>query len=159
MKKMEEIFLEDEFEKAISVPVMPLRGLVIFPGSVLHFDISRNRSIKALIASMQHENQFVFVTAQKDPFNTDPKKDDDLYRMGVLAKLLQTVRISDDIVRVVLKGIERAEMSTLIERKGYLSAVVNVCKSVPPESDVKNTAMLNVAKDMFDDYTMFNGRI
>ena len=162
MKKMKEMF-EDEFKieddkKAISVPVMPLRGLVIFPGSVLHFDISRNRSIKALMASMQHENQLLFVTAQKDPFNADPKEDD-LCSMGVLAKLLQTVRISDDIVRVVLKGTERAKMSACIENKGYLSAVVNVCKSVPSGSDVKNTAMMNVAKDLFDDYTMFNGRI
>ena len=157
MKRFSEDVVEKD-KKMISVPVMPLRGLVIFPNSILHFDISRNSSMKALTAAMKSEDQLVFVTAQKDPFNAEPKQDD-LYTVGVLAKLLQTVRISDDIVRVVLKGTERAEMVFCRESTGYLSAMVRECETISSESDVKNTAMLNVAKDLFDDYIMFNGRI
>ena len=143
---------------AVVTPVMPLRGLVIFPNSILHFDISRNKSVKALSAAMKSAEQLVFITAQKDPFNNDPKEED-LYKVGVVSKVLQMVRISEDIIRVVVKGMYRAEMTGCRERTGYLMAMSEPCETIKSESDVKNTAFLNVAKDLFDDYIMLNGRI
>ena len=151
-KKMEKI------NEIISVPVMPLRGLVIFPNSILHFDISRNSSMRALTAAMKSPDQLVFITAQKDAFDNEPKADG-IYYIGVIAKVLQMVKISDDIVRVVLKGNYRAEVVNCRAKSGYLTALVRACETVESGSDVENTALLNVAKDLFDEYMLFNGRI
>ena len=150
--------MENEIKDIVKAPVLPLRGLVIFPGSILHFDISRNKSMRALGAAMKNDQQLVFITAQKDPFNEEPKKDD-LFSVGVIARVLQMVRLSENIVRVVVKGMYRAEMVSAKEKSGYILADIKECEITHPSSEAKKDAMINVAKEIFDDYLMFNNRI
>jgi len=150
--------MENEIKDIVKAPVLPLRGLVIFPGSILHFDISRNKSMRALGAAMKNDQQLVFITAQKDPFNEEPKKDD-LFSVGVIARVLQMVRLSENIVRVVVKGMYRAEMVSAKEKSGYILADIKECEITHPSSEAKKDAMINVAKEIFDDYLMFNSRI
>ena len=150
--------LENKNREVMEVPVLALRGLVVFPNSVLHFDISRNSSVKALNVAMKSDDQLVFVTAQKNPFSNDPNSDD-LYEIGVMGKVMQTVRISKDILRVVIKGICRSEMISCTDKNGYLLATIQECETVPASSDARNTALLNIAKGLFDNYLMFNGKI
>ncbi len=150
--------MENENKKIVTAPVLPLRGLVIFPGSILHFDISRNKSMRALAAAMKEENQQLFITAQKDAFNNEPDPDD-LYSVGVVAQLLQMVKIADNVVRVVVKGLYRAKMIHSQSKENYISADVEECEVIPPVSKVKTEAMMNVVKEIFDDYLVFNHRI
>lgn len=150
--------MENEIKDIVKAPVLPLRGLVIFPGSILHFDISRNKSMRALGAAMKGDKQLVFITAQKDPFNEEPQKDD-LFSVGVVARILQMVRLSENIVRVVVKGMYRAEMVDVKEKSGYILADTKECEITHSSSDTKKDAMINVVREIFDEYLMFNGRI
>ena len=150
--------MENEIKDIVKAPVLPLRGLVIFPGSILHFDISRNKSMRALGAAMKGDKQLVFITAQKDPFNEEPQKDD-LFSVGVVARILQMVRLSENIIRVVVKGMYRAEMVGVRERSGYIIADTRECDIIHPSSDTKKDAMINVVREIFDEYLMFNNRI
>lgn len=150
--------MEIENKTIITIPVLPLRGLVIFPGSILHFDISRAKSMKALATAMKGEQQLVFITAQKDVFQNEPKKED-LFSVGVVAQLLQMVRISENVIRVVVKGLYRAETVEIREKAAYLMATVEKRDMIPSSSPVKTEAMMNVARGIFDEYLMFNNRI
>ena len=150
--------MENEIKDIVKIPVLPLRGLVIFPGSILHFDISRNQSTRALVVAMKGDKQLVFITAQKDPFNEEPKKND-LFSVGVVARILQMVRLSENIIRVVVKGMYRAEVVGVRERSGYIIADTRECDIIHPSSDTKKDAMINVVREIFDEYLMFNNRI
>ncbi len=150
--------METENKKWKMLSVLPLRGLVIFPGSVLHFDISRGRSMKALGVAMKREDQLLFITAQKDPFVNDPKADD-LYTVGVVSQILQMVRLSEDIIRVVIRGLYRAEVEALYEKGSYLKADVAACSVIPSAASIQSEAMINVIKEIFEEYLVFNNRI
>ena len=73
--------MENENVDILTVPVLPLRGLVVFPGSILHFDVARKRSVAALTAAMEKYNQKILITAQRDSSENEPQPDD-FYEMG-----------------------------------------------------------------------------
>ena len=104
----------------INIPVLPLRGLVIFPGSILHFDVARNRSVSALSEAMENEKH-VFITTQKSISENEPDPDD-LFKIGVYAKIIQIAKMSENYVRVVIKGISRARAINLDIHESYYSA-------------------------------------
>ena len=76
--------------KTLTLPVLPLRGMVVFPKSVIHFDVGRKQSITAINRAMK-DDQLIFLTAQKDPVVNDPKHID-LYSIGVVAKIIQVLQ-------------------------------------------------------------------
>ena len=83
------------------MPVLPLRGLVIFPGMLIHFDVAREKSVNALYSAMGSD-QHIFVVAQKDPAIDAPLKDD-VFETGVVAKIVQLVKQPENMVRVVIE--------------------------------------------------------
>ncbi len=128
-----------------SVPVLPLRGLVIFPGTILHFDVTRNKSLLALSEAMRM-GQHVFITAQIDFAVTDPMPSD-LYTVGVYAKVLQIVKMSDDLVRVVAEGKCRASAVSIREDGPYFTADLVKEETIRTHDPVRAEAMINVAKE------------
>ena len=80
--------MENETIELQTVPVLPLRGLVIFPGSILHFDVARKKSVAALDAAMKNFNQSIFITTQKDSAENDVNTEH-FYQTGVFARILQ----------------------------------------------------------------------
>lgn len=98
-------------EEYRTVPAVALRGMTILPGMVAHFDVSRNRSIKAVENAMV-EDQVVFLVTQKEIEKEDPEKDD-LYDIGVLAVIKQVIKLQNEIVRVLIEGEKRARLVTL----------------------------------------------
>lgn len=100
------------------MPAVALRGLVCLPDMILHFDVSRKKSIAALEAAMV-KDQMVFLVAQKDPDEEDPKQED-LYTAGAMAKVKQIVKMPENMVRVVAEGIFRAELDEMISVSPYL---------------------------------------
>ena len=100
------------------MPAVALRGLVCLPDMILHFDVSRKKSIAALEAAMV-KDQMVFLVAQKDPDEEDPKQED-LYTAGAMAKVKQIVKMPENMVRVVAEGKFRAELDEMISESPYL---------------------------------------
>lgn len=114
-------------ENIIELPIIPLRGLVVFPDMVLHFDVGRKKSVEALKAAMQ-DNQKVFLVCQKDASVDDPGINE-IYDIGVLCHIKQMVRIpNSENLRVVVEGIERGTLMHLCTSKPYVSGQVHILK-------------------------------
>jgi ATP-dependent Lon protease len=107
-----------------SFPVLPLRDIVVFPSMIVPLFVGRDKSVAALEAAMASDKE-IFLVAQLDPAQDDPARDD-LYDIGVTATVLQLLKLPDGTVRVLVEGKQRASLSTLAERDGYLSAEVEM---------------------------------
>lgn len=111
-----------EYRPLICLPVLPLRGIVVFPGIVTHFDVGRLKSAKAVDEAMRAD-QRIFLTAQKDLSVDDPKRSD-LYAVGTIAIIKQILRLPGDNMRILVEGESRAEMVDCIQSEPYLFARV-----------------------------------
>ena len=108
--------------KTSTLPVLPLRGLPVFPYMIIHFDVGRNKSINAVEECMI-EDQLLFLLAQKDP-EVEHITTDDLYRVGTIARVKQILRVSDDDVRVLVEGISRARVEEFTSTSPYFECKV-----------------------------------
>ena len=106
----------------LQMPAVALRGMVILPGMIAHFDISREKSIKAIEQAMM-DAQKIFLVAQRDIEQEDPNTED-LYRIGVIAEVKQVIKLQNNIVRILVEGKERAELASFIETERYLLAEI-----------------------------------
>ncbi len=134
----------------LTLPVLPLRGLVIFPKAVIHFDVGREQSVAAINSAMKND-QLIFLTAQKDPAVNEPKLND-LYGVGVVAKVVQVLRQPDDVTRVVLEGKYRASaVAPAVEGKLMFAQVMPVSeeKTIPNDAEV---ALIRSVKNQFEKY-------
>lgn len=141
-----------------NIPAVALRGMTILPAMIVHFDISRKKSIKAVEQAML-KGQRLFVVAQKDAQTPDPVMED-LYRIGTIVEIKQVVKLPKNILRVLAEGIRRAEMTDLIEEDGYLEADVMVFSEESEEiDDTAKEALLRSLKEGFEAYCGFNGKM
>ena len=106
----------------LRMPAVALRGMVILPGMIAHFDISREKSVKAVEESMMEE-QKIFLVTQKDVEQDEPAVTD-LYKIGVIAEVKQVIKLQNNIVRILAEGKERAELSSFLPNPDYLLAEV-----------------------------------
>ena len=105
-------------DKIITIPAVALRGMTILPGMVAHFDVSRGRSIRAIEEAMM-EKQEIFLVTQRDVEDDDPQIED-LYHIGIIARIKQVIKMQNGIVRILVEGEQRAELSGIIEQASYL---------------------------------------
>lgn len=105
----------------LKIPAVALRGMVILPGMIAHFDISRDRSIRAIEQCMM-DSQKIFLSAQKNVEQEEPGADD-VYHIGVIAEVKQVIKLQNNIVRILVEGIERAELSAFAQTDPYLSLI------------------------------------
>lgn len=106
----------------VHLPAIALRGLVVFPNNVVHFEVGRTKSIAAIEAAM-HANSSVFLIAQREMDIEEPTIRD-LYTYGVIAEIKQVLRVSDDLVKVLVEGKTRARLLELDAGEKYLQATV-----------------------------------
>lgn len=142
----------------LTMPAVALRGMVILPGMVAHFDVSRKKSIKAVEMAMMAD-QRVFLTAQKDVEVEDPQSDD-VYRIGIIAEVKQVIKMQNNIVRILVEGRERAELSAFLENPDYLHA--EVIRFEEMEDDLPEeakTAMVRSIQETFGRYITVNPRM
>lgn len=111
-------------EKTINLPLIPLRGLSIFPYMVLHFDVGRKKSIKALEAAMA-KDQKIFLTTQFDIENDAPGMSD-FYEIGTICKIKQMLKLPGDAIRVLVEGVQRAKVVQLIDELPYFRVDVSI---------------------------------
>ena len=135
------------------MPVLPLRGLVIFPGMLIHFDVAREKSINALYSAMGSD-QHIFVVAQKDPAIDAPLKDD-VFETGVVAKIVQLVKQPENMVRVVIEGQYRAEIKEYNADGEFISAIVEPVKYIKDKTTVMNLALVRSVRNVFEEYLKY----
>ena len=141
------------------LPAIALRGLVVFPNNLVHFEVGRDKSIAAIEWAMGN-NSNVFLVAQKK-MDTDEPTRDDLFTYGVVAEIKQVLRVSDELVRVLVEGKYRARMTDLDDGGKFLLAAVQPAPvRGPKEEDALQTdAMVRSLKSVFDDYLALNQRL
>ncbi len=140
------------------LPVVTLRGLVVFPKMNLHFDVGRKKSIAALRAAMD-SNQKILLVAQRDSGVDDPKAGD-LFETGVICSLKQMIRIPNTAnFRVVVEGVERANIVTIYQEKPYLKAIADVVYDTPYEHTPRDDAYARALKNEFEAYALMVSKI
>ena len=138
------------------MPCVALRGMVVFPGMLLHFDVGREKSAAAVKAAVE-ETQDIFLTAQKDVRIDDPARKD-LYRIGTVCSVLQVINISEGVYRVVVEGKYRASLSSIVMDKPFILAATTRCKEKGfPDSPEAGKALVRSARRIFDDYAAVSG--
>lgn len=132
------------------VPVLALRGLVVFPKSLIHFDVARPASVAAIKVAMK-SNQTLFVTAQKDPLQSYPEFDG-LYEIGTVVKILQMVRQPDNTIRIIVEGQKRAVVRDFTQKKPYIMADIDVLTEPEEEPELQDVANMRFLKTVFEKY-------
>lgn len=138
------------------LPVVMLRGFVMFPEIVLHFDVSRRNSILAIEECMRTDSNIMLV-AQKDPSEDSPELTD-VYSFGVISKVRQILKQTGDGVRVLVEGISRAQITEFIQTKKMLKAKVLEINSREPEQDVFTEALIRKSREIFAEYMKLSAR-
>ncbi len=149
----------DKNADILRLPAIALRGLVAFPGNVIHFEVGRKKSVEAINWAMNNNNA-VFLTAQKDTDVEDPGFKD-LYSYGVVAEVKQILRVSDDLVRVLVEGKYRAKLLTLDSSGRFLLASTKAAalRGVKAADSLKAEALVRSIKNAFDEYLAMNPRM
>jgi len=137
-------------------PLLPLRDIVVFPGMVVPLFVGRDKSVAALEAAMEGDKD-IFLLAQMDPSCDEPEKDD-LFTIGVVAQVLQMLKLPDGTVRVLVEGTTRAEVQELRETEGYVIAQTRLLEDVPVTS-TEASALMRSALDQFADYAKHNKKL
>ena len=140
------------------LPAIALRGTTILPDMIVHFDVSRERSIKAIEAAMLHD-QKIFLVTQKDPEVEKPELSE-LYQVGTVAYIKQVVKLPHDLLRVLVEGIERAELLGLEQEEPFLKAETALFEpdGARYTKSVKE-AMFRSIQELFQRYCMESGKI
>ena len=142
---------EGEQPEVMALPMIPLRGLHIFPNMVLHFDVGREKSVKALETAMV-TNQKIFLTSQKDEDVELPVKDD-YYSIGVVAKIKQMLKLQGDTIRVLVEGLYRAEIGEILQESPYIKCTLeDVEEIIPEEITPQILALKRSVETAFDEY-------
>lgn len=142
----------------LRMPAVALRGMVILPGMIAHFDISRDKSIKAVERAMM-ETQKIFLVTQRDVEQENPDTED-LYQVGVIAVVKQVIKLQNNIIRVLVEGEERAELSSFVETEELLVAEIMRYDEAVDDGlyeDVK-TAMVRSIQETYTKYQSVNPR-
>ena len=143
----------------VHLPAIALRGLVVFPNNVVHFEVGRTKSIAAIEAAM-HANSSVFLVAQREMDEEEPALHD-LYAYGVIAEIKQVLRVSDDLVKVLVEGKTRARLLALDVGEKYLQATVRpvAVRGIPADKRNQVEALVRSLKDCFEEYLSYSPQI
>ena len=140
------------------LPAIALRGTTILPEMIVHFDVSRERSIKAIEAAMLHD-QKIFLVTQKDPEVEKPELSE-LYQVGTVAYIKQVVKLPHDLLRVLVEGIERAELLGLEQEEPFLKAETALFEPDGAQyAKSLKEAMFRSIQELFQRYCMESGKI
>ena len=140
------------------LPAIALRGLVVFPNNIVHFEVGRTKSIAAIEAAM-HTNSSVFLVAQKEMDVEEPKMRD-LYAYGVIAEIKQVLRVSDDLVKVLVEGKTRARLLELNDGDFLQASVRPVpVRGIGADKRTQTEALVRSLKDCFEEYLSYSPQI
>ena len=142
------------------LPLLPLRGLTVFPGMTLPFDVGRTKSIKALEEAMVN-NQLIFLVTQKDAKDDSPNGDS-IYNVGTVARVKQLLKLPGDTIRVLVEGLNRAEIKEILQAEPFFIAKVSECDEaadVSRKAGVKVKALVRQILSSFEEYAKLSSKI
>ncbi|WP_027626771.1 endopeptidase La [Clostridium lundense] len=141
----------------IILPLIPLRGITIFPYMVMHFDVGREKSILALEEAMLN-GQKIFLATQKEAKVEEPDEND-IFQMGTICNIKQILKLPGDTVRVLVEGENRASIKKFVQDEPYFKSEVEEIKDLECVSDKKCEALLRSVRKAFDEYIKLSGTI
>ena len=141
----------------VSLPMLPLRGLLAFPHMVLHFDVGRKKSVAALEQAMMND-QRIFLVAQRDLDVDDPTVDD-IYHVGTIACIKQVLKLPGDNVRLLVEGRSRAVLRAVTQEEPYFEAALDEVINPGTPVSIETDALLRTAHHYFEEYCKTSGRI
>ncbi|UYJ45898.1 MAG: endopeptidase La [Lachnospiraceae bacterium] len=145
-------------EQVIIMPTVALRGMTILPGMVQHFDVSRKKSIAAVEKAMLGD-QKLFLVSQKRPEIPEPELDD-LYQIGTVAVVKQLVKLPSKSVRVLVEGLDKAELLCFDTEEPYLMGEISLLGEEEEDTEpLAREAMLRILKDKLEEYGTVNQRV
>ena len=139
------------------MPVLALRGLMVFPHMVLHFDVGRSKSVAALEKAML-EDQKVFLVAQRDTEVEDPTVED-LCTVGTIAVIKQVMNLPGDSLRVLVEGVTRGRLMSIMQEEPYLEGGVRLMPDVSTTTELELQALVRAVKDYFEEYGRASQRV
>ncbi|MGE7849556.1 endopeptidase La [Bacillus paramycoides] len=138
------------------VPLLPLRGVLVYPTMVLHLDVGRDKSIQALEQAAMDEN-IIFLAMQKE-MNIDDPKEDDIYSVGTVAKVKQMLKLPNGTLRVLVEGLHRAEVIEFIEEENVVQVSIRtVTEEV--EDDLEEKALMRTLLEHFEQYIKVSKKV
>ena len=141
----------------VSLPMLPLRGLMVFPHMVLHFDVGRKKSIAALERAMM-EDQRIFLVAQRD-IDVDDPGIDDIYHVGTIAAIKQVIKLPGDNIRLLVEGKSRAILRAVTQEEPHFEGALDELLEQNVSSSLETDALLRTARHYFEDFCKMSGRI
>lgn len=144
-------------KKEMVVPLLPLRGLLVYPTMVLHLDVGREKSVQALEKAMMEE-QLIFLSTQKDA-GIDNPDEDDIFQIGTLSKVKQMLKLPNGTIRVLVEGLHRGEIVTFIDQDEYVSVKVLVSDDAEEEKDLEEEALMRSLLNYFEQYIKLSKKI
>lgn len=142
------------------MPLLALRGIIVFPGMTVNLDVGRDKSINAVNAAMQLDKKILLVT-QRDAETADPKREE-LYNYGVVAEIKQLLKLPSGAIRILIQGLERAELTSLIDapfKDTYLEGFAMPAASVEPEENSETEAMRRVLLQSFEKWLVTGKKV
>ena len=140
----------------ITLPVLPLRGIMVFPYMVMHFDVGRPKSVAALERAMM-EDQRIFLIAQKDAEVEDPQGSD-LYKVGTVAHIKQVLNLPGDSIRVLVEGLHRAVLGNVLETEPFMVAEVRNAQ-YPAGDPMELEALVRTTHSYFEKLAQVSKRV
>ena len=141
----------------VTLPVLALRGLMVFPHMVLHFDVGRAKSVSALETAMM-ENQQVFLVCQLDADVDDPGEQE-LCQVGTIASVKQVMNLPGDNLRVLVEGEQRGMLVSITQEEPYLEGVIRPIADVLPREITELEALVRVTQEAFEEYARASQRV
>ena len=149
---------EKKIIKRQVLPLLPLRGLTVFPDMILHFDVGRAKSIKALEEAMM-SNQLIFLVTQKDA-KTDSPGEEDIFSVGTISKVKQLLKLPGDTIRVLVEGVDRAEVAEITQDEPYFIAQVTEKIYVEDNSyKIETEALIRRVLATFEEYAKLSNKV
>ena len=157
LNALEEEENQEEEDEGLVLPMIPLRGLSIFPRMILHFDIGREKSIQALEKAMIM-NKTIFLATQKDE-TTDLPTIDDFYHVGTIAKVKQLLKLPGDTIRVLVEGVSRGEIEDMVLEVPYFKCKIRPIEIEEPEENTPEiTALMRAVLVNFEEHINLKGK-
>ncbi|MBC8063164.1 MAG: endopeptidase La [Clostridiaceae bacterium] len=139
------------------LPLIPLRGITIFPYMVLHFDVGREKSVVALENAMLN-GQEIFLVSQKDPKVEEPEKED-IFNIGTICSVKQILKLPGDTVRLLVEGEHRGQIVNYIDGEEFFKAEIRILDDKESIKDNKSEALIRTVKESFNQYMKLSGSV
>ncbi|TSB46265.1 endopeptidase La [Alkalicoccobacillus porphyridii] len=146
-----------ETEKKRHIPLLPLRGLLVFPKMVLHLDVGRTKSVEALQQAME-DDQEIFLSTQKE-IKLDQPTEADIYTVGTLARVKEMMKLSNGTVRIHVEGLQRAKIERYITNEAYLHVEISEMEDLDIEETAEVQAMTRHVMSMFEQFSKLSKKV